>query len=120
MKLTTTNLKLAGALAIALISASPIATAASAATMHPVAMQYGGDHRTADNRYAPDNRYAQNDRDNVRFGYDMHKYRDRYHQPPVRFERAPVKPHGNWHFVAGHWRFHNDHWMWIGAKWVAR
>ena len=54
MKLTNKSLKLAGALSLALIGASPmvLSTAASAAPMQPVAMQY---HHDNDGRGGYDN-----------------------------------------------------------------
>jgi hypothetical protein len=123
MKLTNKSLKLAGVLSLALIGASPLAlsTAADAAPMKPVAMQQHNDRGQ---------QFAQNDRDGrggnikvannsvtFRFGYDAHRYNDRFHKPPPKFERI-AQPHFARHFHQGHWQFQYGHWTWVKGFWT--
>jgi len=126
MKLTNKSLKLAGVLSLALIGASPLAlsTAASAATMQPVAIAFpaGGNGGGLSVKFAQNDRDGRGyqhvvQKDTFRFGYDGQKYHDRFHKPPPKFERI-MRPHFARHFHQGHWQFQFGHWVWVKGFWT--
>lgn len=113
--------KLAGGLAIALSLGAPLALGATPAT----AAGYGNDHGQYDRSQNDRGQYDRgdrdrNDRDHFRYGYDDRAYGDRFHMPPMMFERMSYRPHHGWNYHRGHWAWGRDHWMWIGGDWSSR
>jgi len=114
-RFTTATKTLATALmmsaALALAPAPSFAASYGHQDRKPAAKIVQIDYRGQDNSRG-------NDRDNVKFGYDAHQYGDRFHRPPMRFEKTPPRPHFGMRFQGGHWNWGQGHWVWIAGFWM--
>lgn len=113
---------------IALLTAAFLMTAGSTAAMAapngpaPKApqqhqMQMAQYDRHDNDRHDNDRHDTKARPNDFRFGYDQRKFRDRFHKPPVKFEKTFKAPHHGMKYRQGHWQWQKNHWAWIVGTW---
>lgn len=94
---------------------NPAQTAAHSGDRGPAPSQFRSDKTINDGR-GQQERYARDRRAN-RADYGHARYADRFHRPPLRFERIGRAPHAGRIWQTGRWDWHGGHWVWIGGMW---
>lgn len=95
--------------------AAPNGPAPKAPQQHQMQMAQYDRH---DNDRRDNDRHDAKARPNdFRFGYDQRKFRDRFHKPPVKFEKVVKAPHRGMKYRPGQWKWQHDHWAWIVGAW---